>query len=85
MKRKIGGGIFFYTLEEPQSKTKQGVCQKLGGMLGKIFLGHQFKSGHFKCKTQIWQNNWVDTPRKVPNPHTPYIVVSVPVDQKVDF
>ena len=85
MKRKIGGGIFFYTLEEPQSKTKQGVCQKLGGMLGKIFLGHQFKRGHFKCKTQIWQNNWVDTPRKVPNPHTPYIVVSVPVDQKVDF
>ena len=54
-------------------------------MLGKHFLGHQLKSGHFQCKTQIRQNNWVDAPRKGPNPHSPYIVISVPVDQKINF
>ena len=32
-------------------------------------LGHQFKSGHFQCKTQIRQNNWVGTPCKGPSPH----------------
>ena len=54
-------------------------------MLGKHFLGRQLKSGHFQCKTQIRQNNWVDAPRKGPNPHSPYIVISVPVDQKINF
>ena len=47
-------------------------------------LSHQFKSGHFKCKTQIRQNNWVGTPRKGPNPH-PYYKVSVPVDKNFNF
>ena len=39
------------------------------GMLGKHFLGHQFKSGHFQCKTQIRQYNCVGAPRKGPKPH----------------
>ena len=42
----------------------------VGAMLGKDFLGHQFKSGHFQCKTQIRQNNWVGALRKGPNPHS---------------
>ena len=54
-------------------------------MLGKNFLGHQFKSGFFQCKTQTKQNNWVGAPRKGPNPTPQYIRVSVPVDQNFDF
>ena len=56
-----------------------------GEMLGKDFLGHQFKSGFFQCKTQTKQNNWVGAPRKGPNPTPQYIRVSVPVDQNFDF
>ena len=41
------------------------------GILGKKFLGHQFKNGHFQCKTQIKPNNWVGTPHKGPNSHPP--------------
>ena len=64
---------------------KQWEDKTMGGMLGKNFLDHQFKSGHFQCKTQIRQINWVGAPHKGPNPHSPYIVVSVSVDQKLDF
>ena len=39
-------------------------------------LGHQFKSGHFQCKTQIRQNNWVGTPCKGHNPQ-PHILREV--------
>ena len=53
-------------------------------MLGKYFLAHQFKSGHFQCKTQIKQNNWVGAPLKGPNPHPPCIGVGVPVDQNIE-
>ena len=35
-------------------------------------FGHQLKSGHFQCKTQIRQNNWVGTPCKGPNPYPIY-------------
>ena len=55
------------------------------GMLGENFLGHKFKSGHLQCKTQTRQNNWVGTPHKGPNSHPPFIGVSVPVDQNIDF
>ena len=61
------------------------INQLLEGMLRKKFLGHQFKSGHFQCKTQIKQNNCVSAPCKGPNPHSPYIVASVPRGQKIDF
>ena len=35
-------------------------------------LGHQCKTGHFQCKAQIRQHNWVSTPCKGPNPHPIY-------------